>query len=285
VTKDPKEEIRRVDEALRFWRQGDCTLGEHWFVHRFAPALPLTEEAKELVADAENAGVDLAESEVLGLMIASQSCDVVRSCAERPFVEVCPLVQLDEAKLKEVEHGRRPSYAIVPAVRDRNLVADLDRVMTVEKAVVASWARTAGCETDQERRVFARALARKRARVAFPDDFTVLAKKLQSRLGDKHDKISDEGRGLRALREIRVRAAPSWNTHGVDVSFLFNRSDDDADFEGKSWASLLDSWLSLVPASGRFKTVSGVVITLDDLGAKDYVESDPLDLDHLTPEV
>jgi hypothetical protein len=28
--------------------------------------------------------------------------------------------------------------------------------------------------------------------------------------------------------------------------------------------------------------VNGVVMTLDDLTARDYVESDPLDLDHLS---
>ncbi len=282
MTKDPKEEIRRVDEALRVWRQGDCVLGKHWFVHRFAPALPLTEEAAKIVGGAEAAGADLAESEVLGLMIASQSCDVVRSCAERPFVEVCPLVQLDEDALKQVERGRRPQFAFVPGVAPRKLAADLDRVMTVEKSIVAGWERTPGCTDDPARRRLAVALARKRVRFAFPDDFTTLAKKLQSRLDDKHDKNSDEGRGLRALREIRVRAAPSWDAPGVDVFFWFIRNDDEADFEGKNWADLLKDWLKLVPASGRFSTVDGLVVTLEDLTAKDYVESDPLDLDHLS---
>jgi hypothetical protein len=282
VAKDPKEEIRRVDEALRVWRQGDWTLGEHWFDHRFAPALPLTEEAAKIVADAEAAGLDLAESEVLGLMIASQSCDVVRSCAERPFVEVCPLVRLEEDALKDVERGRRPQYAFVPGVAPQRLAADLDRVMTVEKSIVAGWERTTGCTDDPARRRLAAALARKRVRFAFPDDFTALAKKLQSRLGDKHDKNSDEGRGLRALREIRVRATPSWDAPGVDVFFWFLRNDDEADSEGKSWADLLKEWLKLVPASGRFNTVDGLVVTLEDLTAKHYVESDPLDLDHLS---
>jgi len=282
VSKDPQEEIRGVDEAIRVWRQGDCTLGEHWFAHRFAPALPLTEEAAKIVTDAEAAGVDLAESEVLGLMVASQSCDVVRSCTERPFVEVCPLVELEEDVLKEVERGRRPQFAFVPGVAPRGLAADLDRVMTIEKAIVAGWERTPGCTDDPARRRLAKALARKRVRFAFPVDFTVLSNKLQSRLGDKHDKKSDEGRGLRALLEIRVRAAPSWDAPRVDVFFWFIRNDNDADLEGKSWADLLKDWLKLVPASGRFGSVDGLVATLEGLTAKDYVESDPLDLDHLS---
>jgi hypothetical protein len=282
VTKILKEEFRRVDEALRVWCQGDCILGKSWFVHRFAPALPLTKEAAKIAADAGAADIDLAESEVTGLMIASQSCDIVRSSADRPFVEVCPLVQLDEAVLKEVERGRRPQFAFVPGIATRGLAADLDRVMTVEKAIIAGWERTPGCDDDKAKRRLASALARKRVRFAFPDDFAAFAKKLQSRLADKHDKNSNEGRGLRDLREIRVRAAPSWYDQRVNVFFWFILNDDAADCEGMSWTALLNDWLKLVPASGRFRSVDGLVVALEDLTARDYVESDPLDLDHLS---
>jgi hypothetical protein len=48
------------------------------------------------------------------------------------------------------------------------------------------------------------------------------------------------------------------------------------------WDALLNAWLQLMPAAGRFKTVDGMVVALEDLTAKDYVESDPLDLDHLS---
>jgi hypothetical protein len=109
VPSDPPADIARIDEALQAWRRGECVLGEQWFAHRFAPAQPLTDEAK---ASAE-AGVDLAESETRGLMIVSQSCDVVRSCSERPFVEVCPVVQLEEDVFRQVQRGRRPQFAFV----------------------------------------------------------------------------------------------------------------------------------------------------------------------------
>lgn len=267
-----------VDAALRHWRQGDCVVGEQWFVHRLAPDIPLTEEA----VDAAKQGVDLAEAEVRGFLVVSQTCDVVRLCVDRPYVEVVPLVEVDAGELRTIERGRRPRYAFVPGLKDSNLVGDLDRVMTVEKAVVAGWERIAGCTMDEERRNFAQALARKRTRFAFPDDFTSFASKLQSRMQDKHDKQSDEGEALRALREIRVRAAPSWDDDPVDVVFWFIRNEDEPDFKGQSWDKLLESWLKLVPATGRFSPVNGVVMTLDDLKARDYVESDSLDLDHLS---
>lgn len=231
---------------------------------------------------AAEADADLAEQQVPGLVVLTQTCDVVRSCTERPYVEVCPLVEVDDGRLHEIQRGRRPAYASLPLLADRNLVADLDRVMTVEKPLVAAWARMPGWGTDAEARSFALALARKRIRFPFPDDFTNLARKLQSRLGDKHDKNSDEGRGLRALREIRVHGSPSWGAPQVDVLFWFVRSRSDADFEGKNWADLLKEWLKLVPPSARFRSIEGQVVALEDMNATEHVDSDPLDLDHLS---
>ena len=198
-----------------------------------------------------------------------------------PYVEVSPLVEVDEGTLREIARGRRPNYALVPTVADERFVADLDRVMTVEKSVVAGWDRVAGCESDEDRRRLSGALARKRARPAFPDDFVAMVSQLMNRMSSKHDKESDEGRALRALREIRVRAAPSWDDDPVEITLLFIRDEGADDFEGKRWDQHLEAWLARVASGGRFQ-IDGVVSTLDDLTARDYVESDRLDLDHLT---
>jgi hypothetical protein len=39
--------------------------------------------------------------------------------------------------------------------------------------------------------------------------------------------------------------------------------------------------INLLPNSGRFQS-DGLVVSLEDMTAKDYVESDQLDLDHLS---
>jgi len=277
---DPTNDDARanIDQALQDWRQGDCVVGEHLFLFRIDIENPLTREA----ADAAKEGADAAEAEVRGLMVATQTCDLVRRCADRPFVEVCPLVEVDADRLKEIRRGRRPGYAYVPGVADQRLVADLDRVMTVEKAVVARWERTEGCQTDEERRRLALALARKRRRCAFPVDFVKFARSLVERLSSKHGKNSPEGQALRALREIRVRAAPSWDAEGVELMFWFIREDGSLEFDGGRWDEHLERWLDLLPVGGRFQGIDGDVMTLDDLTARDYMESDPLDLDRLS---
>ncbi len=268
---------KQINASLQDWRQGDLALDESWFVHVGDGALPLSEAA----AHAES-GAQALTSEVLGLVVVTQTCDIVRCCTTRPFIEVAPLMRVGEDDLHQVKRGRRPAHATLPVLEQNLLVADLDRVMTVEKSIVASWKRTPGFTRDADGRAFARALARKRVRFAFPNDFNALAKKLQARLGDKHDKNTDEGRGLRALREIRVFASPSWDDASTEIFFWFIRKDADATFEGKSWADLLKDWLKLVPATGRFTSIDGQVGTLQEMTAEDYVNSDPLDLDHLS---
>ena len=269
---------QQVDERLEEWHQGDCVVGEQWFVFRTDVARPLTDDG--VVAAQE--GAENAEAEALGFAVVTQTCDLVRRCGDRPFVEVCPLVEVDESVLREAERGRRPNYAFITGVADQRLVADLDRVMTVEKSVVAAWERVQGYLDDEATRRLALALARKRARTAFPDDFVAFASPLMKRMSSKHDKDSDEGRALRALREIRARAAPSWDADEVGLMFWFIRNEDEPTFENQGWDHYLGAWLKRVTKKDRFVDVAGVVTTLDDLTAREYVESDPLDLEHLS---
>ncbi|MDE0101979.1 MAG: hypothetical protein OXN89_06335 [Bryobacterales bacterium] len=79
------------------------------------------------------------------------------------------------------------------------------------------------------------ALDRKRARTAFPNDFVQFASPLMRRMSSKHDKQSDEGRALRSLREIRVRAAPSWDADAVELLFWFIREEGESLSEELIW--------------------------------------------------
>jgi hypothetical protein len=270
--------IHGINTALQKWSQGDCTIGDHWFAYRFDPKQPLTTEYQEVV----EADVDLNESSVRGFVVITQTCDLVRSCQERPFLEISPLVEVEAQRLQEIKQMKRPQYAYIPGIAEVGLVADLDRVMTVEKSVVAAWNRTVGCRSDQETRDFGQALSRKRSRFAFPDDFNRLAKTLQTRMQSKHGKNNIEGSALQALSEIRVQATPSWAADKIDLTFWFIHPQNDDSFQDKKWVELLDSWLKLIPVSGRFASIAGAVKSLADLTAQEYVESDRLDLDRLS---
>lgn len=270
--------IGQVDEVVKSWRQGDYVLGSAWTVHRFNPQARLTNASAQVEED----DVDLVEEEVRGLVVVTQTCDIVRTSRDRPFIDVVPLVEVPEENLDDVRKGRRPAYAFIPSLADQRLVAYLDKTTTLEKAVLLTWTRSEGCRTDTEARDFTRALARKHLRFAFPDDFVELIGKLRSRLIEKHDRQSDEGRALRALREIRVLASPDWSASEISLSLYFIRDGDQSSFEGEEWVSYVERWLSRIERKGRFNDISGIAATLSDMSAEEYVYSDQLDLDHLS---
>lgn len=160
-------------------RQGDFTFDENWFVYRAAP---------------DENGNSLVEEPILGIVVLSQSCDIVRDYTESPYLEVCPLVRIESAHvLSEISKGLHPRYAYVPAAAPEMLVADLDRIMTVDKVVVSAWTFNKGCSTVDQQVRFAAATARKRSRFAFPDEIVQLLRPLQSRIVKKHSKDSPEG--------------------------------------------------------------------------------------------
>jgi hypothetical protein len=267
------ERAKKITLALREWRQGDVALGPKWISYIANGDAPLTAPA-----EAES-GLHAATVEVDGVVLLTQTCDVVRDCTERHFVHVAPLKTVDDALASEVEKGLRPRFVRIPSLP--RIVADLDTIATVEKSVVAEWDRTPGWTTDDELRAFADALTRKDSRFAFPDDFNRAVKRLQNRVREKHDKGTTEGAALRALREIRVTAAPSWDAAQVDIFMMFVRHDTPDDAKHK-WDEWLEKWLELCVPHGRIATFEGRVTTLQGMTGKEYVESDRLDLDHLS---
>ena len=174
-------DIACINGLLAVWRQGDVVLQEEGFVHLADLACPLTEEAEAAQA-AVASGTDEPQiagiyTAVPGVVVLTQTCDIVRSCRERPFVEVAALMEVEEARLRETRKALLVNRVYVPGIADRRLVADLDRVMTVEKAVLVRWPRTPGYSTEAEARAFGEALGRKRTRPAFPDDFVGMPRK------------------------------------------------------------------------------------------------------------
>ena len=251
--------------------------GQQSFVHLADPSRALTPES-EKVKDKQS--LETILKEVDGLVVVTQSCDIVRSCKERPFIEVAPLVEVKDKILKQVKNRRRPRYAFIPAMAEHSLVADLDQVMTVEKSVVMSWERTPGCKDSDEVRRFAEALARKRNRFAFPDDFVELIKELRKYIISKHNKNSEEGKFLRALEEIRVEATPDWRADQIDLHFWFLLQDEPLTVEPPN--KYRKKFLEMTPPRGKFSNVEISIVLLKNLPASDYVGSDQLDLDYLS---
>ena len=132
-----------INNALRQWRQGDFTLDKGLeFIYLADKAHISTrqehdeEEALSQEGEEKISSVVPVLDEICGAAVLTQTCDVIRDCQTRPFVEVAPLVRLETHVVEEVRRLKRPGFAYVPATASEGLVADLDRTMTVQKAVV-----------------------------------------------------------------------------------------------------------------------------------------------------
>jgi hypothetical protein len=276
-----------IDAAISDWRQGDLALDAKLsFVHLADLARPITQEASEtaqsqLGLDGTDADIGAVFSGTPGLVVLTQTCDIIRVCQDRPYIEVAPLVEVTPVVLEEVRRMRRPAFAYVPGVANQNLVVHIERTMTIEKAVLAQWTRIPGCQTDEDAKLFALALSRKRMRFAFPNDFVQAIEALQRRLRDRHNKNHAEGAHLRALNEIRIRAAPSWNSTTVQLALWFIWDVDPIEAV-PDWHKWVQNWAALFDQSGRYSIEFAIPCRLEDLTARDYVESDHLDLDQLS---
>lgn len=281
-----QEEIAQIDASLGVWRQGDIVFGaELPALHLAHLSAPVTDAAKELAIETEQAGeaLDLAvvTRDFEGFMVVSQTCDIVRSVATREFVELCPLVPVEQMQIAQVRRGRMPRYLTCSAIGEQLLAADLDQITTIEKSLLIRFNehRVAGAADDIEGRRLASALARKRARAALPNEFVTYLSPLQNRVKDKHGKQTLEGRFLSTMREIRVAAHPNWSADHVNVhlEFIFDNIDevpDDADVQAEALINLLSE-------NERYH-VTGRAVSLEELTAAQYVNSDALDLDALS---
>ena len=190
--------IKDFDEPLKPWRQGDFALGVGGFL--FAG-----------IAEGDNPfdAEEITEN-VVGLVVISQTCDIVRRTSGRNYVAVCPLIRVTEQNLSDIKKGRRPYLTDIENT-DKEVVADLRRVMSVHKDVLQTWKRQTGFSHDITRLRFAAALERKFGQFAFPDDFDEATKEFRQRVWSRHTKPDSEpGKVYRSLVQIRFGAEPNW---------------------------------------------------------------------------
>jgi hypothetical protein len=273
-----------IDAAIQQWQQGDVIFDPGFSMFHLASAtepvaVAAQQAAKELPVGEPSDLLSVA-SEVPGFVVLTQTCDIVRACQDRPYIELAPLREVSAEELGQVIRAERPALAYIPALADRRLVADLDRTMTIEKPMLASLARTRGVTTDPEMSTFQRALARKRQRFAFPTSFTVAIRDFQKRMINRAGKDNPEGRHVDAVREIRVAAAPAWNVAKIALTFWLIKERDP---DNAQWNVWIPAWEKLIDQKDTYTLDTPLRVRfLEDMTAREYLTSQPLDLDHLS---
>ena len=156
----------------------------------------------------------------LGVVVLTQTCDIVNWSSSRRAVQVAPVVVLDEDKAKEARHGRRPQYAALPGLSELHF-ADLAIVSTIDKARIARMEGQHGIEEGFETRRFGQAAGRKYNRYPFPDEVVHRLQPLESLIRSKHDSDSKpEGWALQRVRQIRISSDNGWGGPSYDIKLL-----------------------------------------------------------------
>jgi len=259
-------------ESLAGWRQGDYTLSALEFL------VANGWSGTELETDAEP---------VEGLVVISQTCDIVNTTPDKQHVVVCPLIKLTEQSFEEIRKARSPAAAMLEHPPEPCVAVDLGRMMSVNKSVLLRFERREGFTTDEARTAFAEALQRKLGRFAFPNKFSdEVLHKLRGRILNAHGKSeSNHGKAYRSIRTTRVTAFPDWDAPEATVFFYFvlepevKREATRAEI-GKT----LDDHLGRItwPEGFRLEDPPYFLVTPEEMTAAEWIASQPVDWDFVS---
>ena len=260
------------DEPLKDWRQGDFaySVGGFLFAGPAAGEEPFdaTEKAEDIV----------------GLIVISQTCDIVRRAGGRDYLAVSPLVKKNEKELSDTKRGRRP-YLVEIENTDEEIVADLSCVMSVHKDVVRTWKRHKGFNDTDGRLRFAAALERKFGQFAFPDEFDEAIRKFRERIWERHDKETKLASKIyRSLAQIRFHAFPNWSADKRSITIIaVMKENRERGVERDDIYKELDEQLNKIkwPEGYEWGEQNFVLGTAKDLSAEDIIESQRGDFDFL----
>lgn len=264
--------IKDLDEPLKHWRQGDFALDVGGFL--FAGIAEGDDPF-----DAE----DITEN-IVGLVVISQTCDIVRCTSGRYYVAVCPLIKVTEQDLSAIRKGRRPYFTDIENT-NKEVVADLRRVMSVHKNVLQTWEHQTGFSNDITRRRFGAALERKFGQFAFPDDFDEAIKQFRKRVWSRHAKPTSElGKIYRSLDQIRFAAEPNWTADKRKITVIaVLKEEDNREIDRATINKELNNILDKVlwPDGYAWSEQKFILATAKDLTAEDILLSQRGDFDFL----
>lgn len=264
-----EEEVK----AVRLWRQGDYTLDFRDF---------------PTVVDYDSEGPISELDQVDGVVVISQTCDIVNIVADRHFVVVAPLVASSNNKfLEEVAGAVTPVAATLQNPPSQTHVVDLTRTTTISKSLLARLARQEGFSTEDMRADFAKQLERRYGRFAFPDDMNPPLGALRAQAKSRHTKESDVGRVYRSIRSFHVAASPDFDTPGARVRITVLL--EDADKMQSTREEILKELESLA-AAPKFKWPAGyemekpffVLMNRDEMTVRQLELSQRVDLDFIS---
>jgi hypothetical protein len=271
------------------WQQGDIIdLDGLPFVYLADLRNPVLPESKEFLgnetaSDGENPYAAIS-IDVNKFVVISQTCDLIRNFSDIPTTLVAVVERVDKEELFACKKGISPRYLFLPTLEQDSQVANLDRIMTIEKAALLRIdvsKKMSAFSGEVEAQTLSESIARKFGRFAFPNEFNDAVSKFRSFINDKHNKDSTNGKTLQSIREIRVASSLGWANPKSELEFLFLFEDENLiTKECKKFVSdLMQKFLinKAFPKIPAFRCT-----TYEDVTADAYRKSQVLDLNYLS---
>lgn len=199
-----------------------------------------------------------------GVVLMSQTCDLVQV---RDRVLVAPVSEVPTSVMSAVRKGAKP--LLIPVGAEPNHVADLERIISVPRAVLNGAAVLT--HAVQERsgeaadRLSAR-IGRGLHRFAFPDAVHDSLSKMKGKIADWHEKNTSRALVLRLIDEFRISCL-DWESAGRDISITAVIPEEclpPADARDSSWrwgvATVTDLKSGEMPATMTMERVSQLIL-------------------------
>lgn len=199
-----------------------------------------------------------------GVVLMSQTCDLVQ---DRDRVLVAPVAEVSPAVMSAVRKGAKP--LLIPVGAEPNHVADLERVLSVPRAVLDGAAVLT--HAVQERsgeaadRLSAR-IGRGLHRFAFPDAVHDSLSKMKKKIAEWYEKNTSLAAVLRLVDEFRISCL-DWESAGRDISITAVVPEEylpAADARDSSWrwgvGSVTDLRNGEMPATIALERVSHLIL-------------------------
>lgn len=271
------------------WQQGDIIdLDGLPFIYLADLRNPILPESKEFL-DSETVSVSqnpfaAISVDVKKFVVISQTCDLIRNFSTIPTALLAVVEKIDQSELLASKKGISLRYLFLPVLEQESQVANLDRMMTIEKTAllaVEPSKKITAFRNDDEARFLCESIARKFKRFAFPDEFTDAVSKFRSFINDKHNKDSSNGKMLQAVSEIRIASSLGWASPKSELVFLFMFEDEK--LITKECKKTVDDLMKKFTTNKAFPNVPAFrCTTYEDLTAEAYRRSQVLDLNYLS---
>lgn len=266
-------ELKDLRAALQPWRQGDYTISSGDFPVAFLN---------------ENEIMEAGWDTVQGIVVVSQTCDIVNVVDLDDVVVVAPIAEVSESLLEAIKFGTTTVGAVIENSILPTDVADLRYLATLRKTSLVKMERRAGFNSEETRDVFVNALERRYGRFAFPDalsDGPVIT--IRNRAKSLRKKDSPKAKVYKSLRSIRLVAEPDFDTPGAKIQFLLVLNDPPHVF---AEPTDIIAELKTQEDAERFNWPPAYekqdplfrVATMDSLSAREWDNSRHVDLDFIS---